>query len=72
MRCVINRIYIISIAEIPDVQHKLSLRHDVIEQAFLAARSPMYSPYATTKRTISVLLCLSRSSEAHENIMKPE
>ena len=32
----------------------------------------MYSPHATTKRTISVLLCLSRSSEAHENIMKPE
>ena len=67
-------IYIIncySIAEVPEVHHELSLRHDVIDQAFLAASSPMYCEYALPRWTVSVLLCLSRSKIAHTNLLRP-
>jgi len=60
----------VSIAEIPDVQYKLSLRQDVMEQALMAASLPLYTSKLVVM-TINLLVCLSRCRQAHEGLMKP-
>ena len=62
--------FIVSIAEIPDVQFELSLRHDMIEQALLAASSSLYSTYLVVMTT-NLLVCLSRCRLAHKSLMEP-
>ena len=65
----VTLIFIISVAEIPDVQYELTLRNDVIQQVLLLASSPMSSSYDLVG-CMSFLVCLSRCKKGHSNLLK--